>query len=80
MNEVSLLVHSLKVTRRQGVLTKLYDLEDCTKVERDKGWLFIFIFLIFINYIYIIIIILLLLFWSCLPRQGYYCVHIHYRV
>jgi hypothetical protein len=43
MNEVSLLVHSLRLLEGEE-FSKLYDLEDCTKVERDKGFFFFFFF------------------------------------
>jgi len=44
MNEVSLLVHSLRLLEGEE-FSKLYGLEDCTKVERDKGFFFnLFIF------------------------------------
>jgi hypothetical protein len=58
MNEVSLLVHSLKVTRRRGVLTKLYDLEDCTKVKGTK----VFFFFFFLKIIFKLLLLLLNLF------------------
>jgi hypothetical protein len=41
MNEVSLLVHLLRLLEGEE-FSKLYGLEDCTKVERDKGFFILF--------------------------------------
>jgi hypothetical protein len=49
MNEASLLVHSLRLLEGEE-FSKLYDLEDCTKVERDKGFIFIYFIFFYLNF------------------------------
>jgi hypothetical protein len=44
MNDVSLLVHSSRLLEGEE-FSKFYDLEDCTKVERNEGFFFVFLVL-----------------------------------